>query len=356
MDRRKGKGKSGSYWLIPPSKVESFKKELMKIWIHQHIYIKSATPYPDFIESLFQSPVSFPQMITPKTSFVISKEDGEKMEFDIIFENQPVEKSPNFYESDVQETNQSLTEKSATEWTGSGCDSTEFKNITNQNLTGNPLTQFTASGCELQKSEQILMEKSMSIMTGNGCDSTESKEITNQNLTEKPLTHFTGNDCELQKSEQILMEKSMSEMTGNGCESSEFIDDKTAIANQILGNEYITSDVSIENIEDSFEFMDFIDEEKMAAELFFSAQKSSFSNSFDEEADQNIPKKAKYEASANEYDKPEINFTNLVVLAVKNSPSGAVIVKDVYKFVQDNFPFYQDDVRKKDDLWKRSLR
>merc|ERR1711962_1942234 len=196
----------------------------------------------------------------------------------------------------------------------------------------------------------------MSEITRNGCESSEFIEKTNQNLMEKPSTEFIGNGYELQKSEHVLMEKSMSEMTGYGCESSEFIDEKTAIANQILGNEYITSDVSIENIEDSFEFMDFIDEEKMAAELFFSAQKSSFSNSFDEGADQNMPKKAKYEGSENGYDKPEINFTNLVVLAVKNSPSGAVIVKDVYKFVQDNFPFYQDDVRKKDDLWKRSLR
>ena len=93
----------------------------------------------------------------------------------------------------------------------------------------------------------------------------------------------------------------------------------------------------------------------MAENLFFGCQSPKVTSSELQKTIKYIKSETKQSKTANGYEKPEINYTNLVLLALKNNFTDSVVISDVYRFVLDHFPFYQN-IKKTDDCWKRSLR
>ena len=62
------------------------------------------------------------------------------------------------------------------------------------------------------------------------------------------------------------------------------------------------------------------------------------------------------ETLENGYERPTcLNNTHLVILAIKNSPSGLIIVRDIYAFIVEHFPYFKPLFIKNDE-WKRSIR
>ena len=58
----------------------------------------------------------------------------------------------------------------------------------------------------------------------------------------------------------------------------------------------------------------------------------------------------------NGYERPTcLNNTHLVILAIKNSPSGCIVVRDIYAFVVKHFPYFEPLFMKNDE-WKRTIR
>jgi len=107
------RGRNGNYWLISPTKSKTIDKDLMNLWLNNHIAIKATTPNPKFVENLFQkfdvsdnrstvkSENRFPQPKVPcisnenlkftdiPTSILESMDlDSEMMATDLIFGDQ----------------------------------------------------------------------------------------------------------------------------------------------------------------------------------------------------------------------------------------------------------------------------
>ena len=40
------------------------------------------------------------------------------------------------------------------------------------------------------------------------------------------------------------------------------------------------------------------------------------------------------------HEKPELNYTNLVTLALNSSPNGSMNVGEIYEFISCHFPFF----------------
>ena len=51
--------------------------------------------------------------------------------------------------------------------------------------------------------------------------------------------------------------------------------------------------------------------------------------------------------------KPRLSYANLITLALKNSPNGSRSVKELYKFMADNFPYFKTSSMY---VWKNSVR
>ena len=60
------------------------------------------------------------------------------------------------------------------------------------------------------------------------------------------------------------------------------------------------------------------------------------------------------EKSVNKYARPLPNFTQLIVLAMINKADGQCFCSDIYKFIADNFPYY--DLKGNREGWKNSVR
>ena len=62
------------------------------------------------------------------------------------------------------------------------------------------------------------------------------------------------------------------------------------------------------------------------------------------------------ETLGNGYERPTcLNNTHLVILAIKNSPYGLIVVKDIYTFITEHFPYFMP-LFVKNDEWKRTIR
>ena len=60
------------------------------------------------------------------------------------------------------------------------------------------------------------------------------------------------------------------------------------------------------------------------------------------------------EKSVNKHARPLPNFTQLIVLAMINKADGQCFCSDIYKFISDNFPYY--DMKGNREGWKNSVR
>ena len=60
------------------------------------------------------------------------------------------------------------------------------------------------------------------------------------------------------------------------------------------------------------------------------------------------------EKSVNKHARPLPNFTQLIVLAMINKADGQCFCSDIYKFISDNFPYY--DMKGNREGWKNSIR
>ena len=60
------------------------------------------------------------------------------------------------------------------------------------------------------------------------------------------------------------------------------------------------------------------------------------------------------EKSVNKHARPLPNFTQLIVLAMINKADGQCFCSDIYKFISDNFPYY--DMKGNREGWKSSVR
>ena len=60
------------------------------------------------------------------------------------------------------------------------------------------------------------------------------------------------------------------------------------------------------------------------------------------------------EKSVNKHVRPLPNFTQLIVLAMINKADGQCFCSDIYKFISDNFPYY--DMKGNREGWKNSVR
>ena len=53
-ERNLGRGRNGCYYLLSPLKIESYNKDLIETWKTRGEGIKATTPFPEYVEKLFE--------------------------------------------------------------------------------------------------------------------------------------------------------------------------------------------------------------------------------------------------------------------------------------------------------------
>lgn len=59
-----------------------------------------------------------------------------------------------------------------------------------------------------------------------------------------------------------------------------------------------------------------------------------------------------YNSQAHSYAKPPYSFSSLIFMAIESSPNKALPVKDIYAWITDHFPYYQNSP----SGWKNTVR
>jgi hypothetical protein len=93
----------------------------------------------------------------------------------------------------------------------------------------------------------------------------------------------------------------------------------------------------------------FVSTSQMQVNFLLSAKKDGHAR---KEKDSAISARRRYKKSMKRYCRPSCSYANLIAMALKNSPTGFLQVNDIYRYIEQEYPFYKTAP----DGWKNSIR
>ena len=330
-------GRKGSFWLLNPMKIDEINKILKKHWNTKlKEDLKNLTPNLELVEKLF-----------------LSRQCSNDYQKSLIGPKR-CKKSPNVQFS-MTENFKVLQEF------------LEFEKESSKE-TSKESSQEQSLGVPREYSLENTQEYSLA------CPQDYSLECLQDNSLESPQEyspdHSLGcprelsleipRECSLENTQEYSQvcpqDYSLECLQGNSQESpQEYSQDhsleqlqdhnytRDCFKKLVFMDESLKHDANLENLEFSFGNSDYSSFDAGQSKKPSSKKRAK---SFEKEP----------ETLRNGYERPAcLNNTHLVILAIKNSPSGLIVVRDIYTFITENFPYFKPLFTKNDE-WKRTIR
>ena len=382
-------GRKGSFWLLNPMKIDEINKILKKHWNTKlKEDLKNLTPNLELVEKLFlsrqcsndyQKSLIGPKRCkkSPNVQFSMTENFKVLQEF-LEFEK---ESSKETSKESSQEQSLGVPREYSLENTQEyslACPQDYSLECLQDNSLESPqeYSPDHSLGCPRELSLEVSREYSLKNTQeySQACPQDYSLECLQDNSLKSPQEyspdHSLGcprelsleipRECSLENTQEYSQvcpqDYSLECLQGNSLESpQEYSQDhsleqlqdhnytRDCFKKLVFMDESLKHDANLENLEFSFGNSDYSSFDAGQSKKPSSKKRAK---SFEKEP----------ETLRNGYERPAcLNNTHLVILAIKNSPSGLIVVRDIYTFITENFPYFKPLFTKNDE-WKRTIR
>ena len=310
-------GRKGYFWLLNPMKIDEINKILIKHWNTKlKEDLKNLTPSPELVEKLF-SPGQYSNdyqksLIGPKRC-----KKSPNVQFSMTENFKVLHEFLKFEKESSKETSKESSQEQSLE----GPREYSLKD-----------TQEYSLACPQDYSLEYLQENSLE----------SPQEYSPDHSLEVPREYSLENTQEYSQAyPQGYSLESPQEYSPEQLQDHNYTRD--CFKKLVFMDESLKHDANLQNLEFSFGNSDYSSFD-VGQSMKPSSQKRAKSSEIEPET------------LENGYERPTcLNNTHLVILAIKNSPSGLIIVRDIYAFIVEHFPYFKPLFIKNDE-WKRSIR
>ena len=310
-------GRKGYFWLLNPMKIDEINKILIKHWNTKlKEDLKNLTPSPELVEKLF-SPGQYSNdyqksLIGPKRC-----KKSPNVQFSMTENFKVLHEFLKFEKESSKETSKESSQEQSLE----GPREYSLKD-----------TQEYSLACPQDYSLEYLQENSLE----------SPQEYSPDHSLEVPREYSLENTQEYSQAyPQGYSLESPQEYSPEQLQDHNYTRD--CFKKLVFMDESLKHDANLQNLEFSFGNSDY-----SSFDVGLSRKPSSQKRAKSSEKEP--------ETLENGYERPTcLNNTHLVILAIKNSPSGLIIVRDIYAFIVEHFPYFKPLFIKNDE-WKRSIR
>ena len=335
--RKRQSGRKGYFWLLNPMKIDEINKILIKHWNTKlKEDLKNLTPTPELVEKLFLSEQCsndyHKSLIGPKRC-----KKSQNVQFSMRENFKVLHEYLKFEKESSKETSKESSQEQSLE----GPREYSLKD-----------TQEYSLACPQDYSLEYLQENSLespqeySPDHSLGCPRELSLEVPREYSLEN--TQEYSQACPQDYSLECLQDNSLEfSQEYSPDHSLEQLQDhnytRDCFKKLVFMDESLKHDANLENLEFSFGNSDY--------SCFDASQSRKPSSQKRAKSFEKEP-----ETLGNGYERPTcLNNTHLVILAIKNSPYGLIVVKDIYTFITEHFPYFMP-LFVKNDEWKRTIR
>ena len=327
--KKQQSGRKGYFWLLNPMKIDEINKILIKHWNTKlKEDLKNVTPSPELVERLFTSEQCSndyqKSLIGPKRC-----KKSPNVQFSMTENFKVLHEFLKFEKESSKETSKESSQEQSLEFP---------REYSLEN------TQEYSLACPQDYSLEYLQENSLESPQEYSQD--HSLEVPREYSLENTQEYSLA--CPQDYSLEYLQENSLkSPQEYSPDHSLEKLQDhnytRDCFKKLVFMDESLKHDANLENLEFSFGNSDYSSFDAGQSRKPSSQKRAK---SFEKEP----------ETLGNGYERPTcLNNTHLVILAIKNSPSGLIIVRDIYAFIVEHFPYFKPLFIKNDE-WKRTIR
>ena len=330
-------GRKGSFWLLNPMKIDEINKILKKHWNTKlKEDLKNLTPNLELVEKLFlsrqcsndyQKSLIGPKRCkkSPNVQFSMTENFKVLQEF-LEFEK---ESSKETSKESSQEQSLGVPREYSLENTQ------EYSLACPQDYSLECLQDNSLeSPQEYSPDHSLGCPRELSLEIPRECSLENTQEYSQVCPQDYSLECLQGNS--LESPQEYSQDHSLEQLQDHNYT-------RDCFKKLVFMDESLKHDANLENLEFSFGNSDYSSFDAGQSKKPSSKKRAK---SFEKEP----------ETLRNGYERPAcLNNTHLVILAIKNSPSGLIVVRDIYTFITENFPYFKPLFTKNDE-WKRTIR
>ena len=330
-------GRKGSFWLLNPMKIDEINKILKKHWNTKlKGDLKNLTPNLELVEKLFlsrqcsndyQKSLIGPKRCkkSPNVQFSMTENFKVLQEF-LEFEK---ESSKETSKESSQEQSLGVPREYSLENTQ------EYSLACPQDYSLECLQDNSLeSPQEYSPDHSLGCPRELSLEIPRECSLENTQEYSQVCPQDYSLECLQGNS--LESPQEYSQDHSLEQLQDHNYT-------RDCFKKLVFMDESLKHDANLENLEFSFGNSDYSSFDAGQSKKPSSKKRAK---SFEKEP----------ETLRNGYERPAcLNNTHLVILAIKNSPSGLIVVRDIYTFITENFPYFKPLFINNDE-WKRTIR
>ena len=330
-------GRKGSFWLLNPMKIDEINKILKKHWNTKlKEDLKNLTPNLELVEKLFlsrqcsndyQKSLIGPKRCkkSPNVQFSMTENFKVLQEF-LEFEK---ESSKETRKESSQEQSLGVPREYSLENTQ------EYSLAWPQDYSLECLKDNSLeSPQEYSPDHSLGCPRELSLEIPRECSLENTQEYSQVCPQDYSLECLQGNSQE--SPQEYSQDHSLEQLQDHNYT-------RDCFKKLVFMDESLKHDANLENLEFSFGNSDYSSFDAGQSKKPSSKKRAK---SFEKEP----------ETLRNGYERPAcLNNTHLVILAIKNSPSGLIVVRDIYTFITENFPYFKPLFINNDE-WKRTIR